>query len=785
MIKMMNRMMKACQKGTKQVLFVLGMMCALSSHAQTTTETVRWYGVDYTSFTTGTTNPTRFYLYNVGTGTFMAAGGEWGTQAVLKYKLFGNGCTLEKTGSNYLINSQMQNQQNTLGKYFGTNYPQVTTNGQWNNHQGNTMGVILEAQSSNTTNKNPANYTRKMEFIRVETDADAHTYTYYIKETLSGKNSTKTVYLGAKKGINPSSGTDAQSITEPTEGENIVTMTEQQSVWSGNEDYQWRFITEKQLEGLTDDPADNVRNGLDANLTFLIKDPFFDRNHDYEYSDWKVNNTSSTSASNTYRWKWQGSDANISFAAYDNNYSTTGTTSTETPWDKAIATRVQFNGNEQGKYSFVLFEGKGTVYQTFTARETGWYWLSCNGVWQGHSAKLFLKAGNETKEIALKQAGSALTKVSNTNANSKPGANGSKLLDLGKLIYSDATYKVTTDRIWIEEGTEITIGVSKEEVTEMQGSYNTTGVLQKTTTYYKYDSDIVAIDAFDLQYSRDIFVFDEDCEDDSYITGADVNKEHVDVYLHRTFSIGKWNTLVLPIPMTKAQTQSTFGQDVQIAQLHGVSTVNVDNPYCIDFKSIKLSEKSDDDNVITAGTLYIIKPTAAGKYITTYLKDANDETSAVTATQCYSMGRRSFKGSDIPKPTSTVGTNADESKIGKVNYVGTYKLIAANADGGTVQGSYVLSGGEMYHLSSSIRMKGFRGWLNAVDANGNVDANAKLSFGFVSDGDATYIDGVTENHARAYNIYNIYGKLVRANATTTEGLPQGLYVVNGKKMIVK
>jgi len=35
------------------------------------------------------------------------------------------------------------------------------------------------------------------------------------------------------------------------------------------------------------------------------------------------------------------------------------------------------------------------------------------------------------------------------------------------------------------------------------------------------------------------------------------------------------------------------------------------------------------------------------------------------------------------------------------------------------------------------------------------------------------------------NIYNINGQLVRKNAKSLEGLPKGIYIVNGKKVAVK
>ena len=52
-------------------------------------------------------------------------------------------------------------------------------------------------------------------------------------------------------------------------------------------------------------------------------------------------------------------------------------------------------------------------------------------------------------------------------------------------------------------------------------------------------------------------------------------------------------------------------------------------------------------------------------------------------------------------------------------------------------------------------------------------------------GDATAIDGIEAEQQHNTNIYNLNGQLVRQGATSTEGLPSGLYIVGGKKVVVK
>ena len=38
---------------------------------------------------------------------------------------------------------------------------------------------------------------------------------------------------------------------------------------------------------------------------------------------------------------------------------------------------------------------------------------------------------------------------------------------------------------------------------------------------------------------------------------------------------------------------------------------------------------------------------------------------------------------------------------------------------------------------------------------------------------------------RPVNVYNVQGRMVRSKATTLDGLPKGVYIVNGRKVVVR
>ena len=125
----------------------------------------------------------------------------------------------------------------------------------------------------------------------------------------------------------------------------------------------------------------------------------------------------------------------------------------------------------------------------------------------------------------------------------------------------------------------------------------------------------------------------------------------------------------------------------------------------------------------------------------------------------------------------------------QVQFVGTYvkcfdnDLIPAN--------SYVLNGnnkggtaGLWYYRT--VETKGFRGWLQSVQGQASKVFEYKIE-GVVEqvNGDVTAIEGIEAAQQHDANIYNLNGQLVRQGATSTEGLPSGLYIVGGKKVVVK
>ena len=104
-----------------------------------------------------------------------------------------------------------------------------------------------------------------------------------------------------------------------------------------------------------------------------------------------------------------------------------------------------------------------------------------------------------------------------------------------------------------------------------------------------------------------------------------------------------------------------------------------------------------------------------------------------------------------------------------------------------LKGSYFFDNGKMYHSDKRARgLRGFSCWFKPV--NGTTTANALFTLDGVSQG-TTGIEDILADYEQpvsrfANGIYNLNGQLVK-QGNSTAGLPSGMYIVNGKKCIVR
>ena len=119
---------------------------------------------------------------------------------------------------------------------------------------------------------------------------------------------------------------------------------------------------------------------------------------------------------------------------------------------------------------------------------------------------------------------------------------------------------------------------------------------------------------------------------------------------------------------------------------------------------------------------------------------------------------------------------------------GTFSLKKSDtASNFITPGDYIIQGGKFIECTADKKyaLKGFRGWFKKVpqhNSKGNVITIELCD----NDGTVTEIVNIDNNGNATipYNIYNVYGQKVRGNTQSTEGLARGIYIVNGKKVMV-
>lgn len=184
----------------------------------------------------------------------------------------------------------------------------------------------MEAQSSGTE---PVTYSRKWTFERVEGISDS--YVYNMKETITASGNLE-LYMGASYGENPEKG--------PAEGYDVfvgdtatftTTTVFNFTFASGKEKaayYQWILVPKSEIMDVYNKSIE-AGGGLNANFTYLVTDPMFDRNHG-KFSAWTDSiKGSGTGTDKRYDWFFYDEDKNLLH----------GKTTTDN-WDAAVFRKV-------------------------------------------------------------------------------------------------------------------------------------------------------------------------------------------------------------------------------------------------------------------------------------------------------------------------------------------------------------------------------------------------------------------------------------------------------------
>lgn len=229
---------------------------------------------------------------------------------------------------------------------------------------------------------------------------------------------------------------------------------------------------------------------------------------------------------------------------------------------------------------------------------------------------------------------------------------------------------------------------------------------------------------------------------------------------HRTFTTGKWNSLILPVDMTADQVKAAFGADAKIARFNHLK----DN--WIYFSPV---EPDADGNMLKANIPYIIKPTKEPdsvnrNYNVGSNKEKHIDGPVYTVTGIYYGGQ----------PTEMKCNDTGSSTNTGMTHYGSYEYrqeVPAK--------SYMLSKGDMVHTSKVHNVKSYRSWLEETTPSEKT-LQLKVSD---SDNSTTGIKVIEEAPQNANAVYNVNG--MRMNSSNTDNLPKGVYIINNKKVVIK
>ena len=597
---------------------------------------------------------------------------------------------------------------------------------------------------------------------------------------------------------------------------------------TGDELYQWRIVTRSDFEKQVTSAEAGSYGGLSTNLSYRIFDQDMSRN-DVRFFDsekgWVARTKSGQSydTSEGYRFRFTFGLEKMSgsyFVWHQNGGTTQGngwddhTVKNESyqqdddhAWNYPICLKEQWNGTKDAKFGFLSFEGIGTASTYIEAPADGWYQITCYAFCESASndGYVFASVNNATSGVGY---------VSNTIKRVAPGffntlpfsVGGSEDKSYGatrttdkKYYYCEAAGNLLTDNdynaeyaqillIHADQNDKIYFGVGKDKATKSSNYDSRSGSRWEGYTYYYHDTDWIGADNFQITYLGEDYVdFNEDYESLDYLkeaNGDDKQYTNKSTRLKRTFKANSWNSFVFPLDMTAVQVRQAFGDGTKLAVLDGLGTQS-GNPNVIDFV---VKELPAEGNAIEKGKFYLIKP----------VKNPN-------ADGFYNLGRGTFNTAQFPEIQEVPvkiggGLSHSNSAKSKATYVRTKNYESFDKDnptepyvkayreeGGVAYGSYVMGANSgdtqttMYVVKNNMRIKGFRGWIEDVALGGS----AKVAFdGVFDDTDDIEIIPTSENKSNIGNgnIYDMSGRKVSAE---TDALPKGIYIVNGKKFIVK
>lgn len=744
-----------------------------------------------------------FFLYNVKTGKFLNAGGYWGTHVSLKdYPLSlwakTNDYRLPSSSTTQTLIDFIQNLETGVGKYLG-----------WMSGKDTDEGVFIDRKQNEGTHYG---------WVFVPLNDGKKTYKIYTYATNKPYSSSSTRYYLCANGAETDQDKNCGAFS------NSYITTNKLGEYST-----WRVLTMKQISDLLTENSDYMTSALD--LSYRLDCPGFSRG-DKDIQKWKVSSFPKGTKGN-----WRFGLEKLHNTA--NSLSDTGESTDLDKFDVInLSSSYVFDKREYknqkedyerrlGKYFCADAKNmRGVIYQDVVIKAPGSYIIECKGYSTTTKAKIFAswfdKDGKNEDKSLMHQ--NVLNQVSYMSKAEQEELHVSEQnMDYaGKNFYGKRKYINT-----------VLIQVPKDK----KQSENNYGVIRfgliigddQNDTKVDAANEWTVFDDFRLLYASDDksadLILDEDRDNLDYLKDCSTTYKNTVLHLNKTFSKDKWNSFVLPVSLKRDQFRQAFGANARLAKLSGLTSSE------IQFQTVNM-DVNDNAVVLDAYTPYIIFPTkihtdetkASPAYKAT-LRSTNGESGkeeVLIKANHYDIPNVTFKTNNENKndlsqmdtktwvsnvTTEVANSNGTMKAYGtfartfgqkatqnvtdeKAADYGVYKFDDRNIISGRddLKDCFFFDNGNLYCSHERKRgLRGFSCWFKPVNSS---SATTKLNL--YIDGVANGTTGIDEvafgdeepTGKAAKGIYNMNGQLV-SNGSDTTNLPAGMYIVNGKKCVVR
>lgn len=276
-------------------------------------------------------------------------------------------------------------------------------------------------------------------------------------------------------------------------------------------------------------------------------------------------------------------------------------------------------------------------------------------------------------------------------------------------------------------------------------------------------------------------VFDED----AHISDKSQKryKDNLTMYFKRTFVPGNWNSVILPVNLTKAQFEEAFGATAKLSEAREV--YQDEKSLVIGFKPVEETFVGNQTVYLQANKPYIIWVDEATVAEHTNKTWTTNDVGSITG-EIYMVDKTQVDGVSYTYNEATalnpvsepfpIGEGIDASwGLTGLQFQASYDPAQS-----LVIGDYGWNAGNLYHLRKAHTMKGYRCWLTPTWASAS-QSQTSLSFGF-GQGELTGVETAPSAEQQGeLKIFNLQGQRL----SSLQGVQPGVYIVNGKKMVVK